>query len=105
MKQKVKPVPEGYQTATPYLAVKGAAKAIDFYKKAFGAREIIRMDGPNGSVGHADLLIGNSHLMLADKPAKGDGKGTSASVFLYVDNVDEFVRKAVKAGAAQQHIV
>ena len=59
------------------------------------------MDGPNGRIGHADLIIGTSHLMLADKPENGDAKGTSASVFLYVENVDDVVRKAIRAGAKE----
>jgi PhnB protein len=101
MAKKVKAVPDGYTTATPYLVVKGAAKAIDFYKKAFGAQELFRMDGPNGTIGHADLIIGTSHLMLADKPEKGDVKGASSSVFLYVEDVDDVVRKAIRAGAKE----
>src|SRR5205823_1445104 len=100
MKNNVKPVPEGYQTASPYLVVNGAAKAIDFYKKAFGAQEIMRMDGPNGTIAHADLLVGNSHVMLAD-PMAADAVGMSASVFLYVDKVDDLFRQAVKAGAKE----
>lgn len=101
MKPKVKAVPDGYETATPYLVVKGAAKAIDFYKAAFGAQEFVRLDGPDGRIAHADLLIGTSHLMLADIPAKGDVKGTSSSVFLYVENVDDVFRKAIRAGASE----
>jgi PhnB protein len=99
--KKVKPVPEGYSTVTPYLVVKGAAKAIDFYKSAFGAKEVLRMDGPGGSIAHADLVIGTSHVMLADKPEKGEAKGTSASIFLYVENVDDLFRKALRAGAKE----
>src|SRR3982074_2424845 len=101
MTKKVKAVPDGYQTATPYLVVKGAAKAIDFYKTAFGAQESLRMDGPDGKIAHADLIIGTSHLMLTDTPPKGDVKGTSASVFLYVENVDDVFRKAIRAGAKE----
>lgn len=99
MKKKVNAVPDGYHTATPYLVVKGAAKAIDFYRAAFGAKELFRMNGPGGTIAHADLLIGTSHLMLGDQPQKGGPIGTSASVFLYVEDVDELVRSAVRAGA------
>lgn len=102
MGKKVKAVPDGYSTATPYLVVKGAAKAIDFYKKAFGAQELYRMPGPDGTVAHADLIIGTSHLMLADKSDKGDAvKGAASSVFLYVENVDAIARKAIAAGAKE----
>jgi len=65
--KKVSPIPAGYHTVTPYLAIKGAAQAIDFYKKAFGATEILRVPGPNGnSIGHAEVQIGDSRVMLAD---------------------------------------
>ena len=100
-----KPIPEGYHTVTPYLAIDGAADAIEFYKKAFGAKETLRMDGPDGSIGHAEIQIGDSKVMLSDpfpqstvKPPKSLG-GTSASVFLYVEDVDAVVKQAVDAGA------
>jgi PhnB protein len=100
-----KPIPEGYHTVTPYLAVDGAADAIEFYKKAFGAKETVRMDGPDGSIAHAEIKIGDSLVMLSDpfpqstvKSPKALG-GTSASVFLYVEDVDEVVKQAVDAGA------
>lgn len=100
-----KPVPEGYHTVTPYLAVDDAARAIAYYVEAFGAKEIARMDAPGGKVGHAELEIGDSHIMLADpfphsstRPPRELG-GTSASVFLYVEDVDAVVRQAVDAGA------
>jgi PhnB protein len=99
------PVPEGYHTVTPYLAVEDASKAIDYYKKAFGAKERVRMDAPDGKIGHAELEIGDSIVMLSDpfpqastKPPKELG-GTSASVFLYVDDVDSVVQDAIDAGA------
>jgi PhnB protein len=101
----VKPIPEGYRTVTPYLAVDDAAEAIEFYKKAFGAKERGRMDAPDGKIGHAELEIGDSLVMLSDpfpqsstRPPKELG-GTSASIFLYVDDVDAFVEQAVEAGA------
>jgi PhnB protein len=100
-----KPVPEGYSTLTTYLAVDDAAAALDYYRRAFGAEERVRMHGPDGKVGHAELQIGDSKLMLSDpipqsstKPPKEIG-GTSASVFMYVENVDAVVEKAVEAGA------
>jgi PhnB protein len=101
----VKPVPEGYNTATPYLAVENAAEAIEYYKKAFGAKERVRMDAPGGKIGHAELEIGDSLVMLADpfpqastRPPKELG-GTTASIFLYVEDVDAVVKQAVDAGA------
>ena len=101
----VKPIPDGYHSAQPYLAVDDAAKAIDWYKQAFGATERFRMDGPGGTVGHAELEIGDSVLMLSDpfpqastKPPKELG-GTSSSVMLYVEDVDATVKQAVDAGA------
>jgi PhnB protein len=101
----VKPVPEGYNTVTPYLAVDDASAAIEYYKKAFGAKERVRMDTPDGKIGHAEVEIGDSLVMLSDpfpqattRPPAELG-GTSASVFLYVDDVDAVVRKAVGAGA------
>jgi PhnB protein len=101
----VKPVPEGYHTVTPYLAVDDAAEAIEYYKKAFGAKERVRMDTPDGKIGHAELEIGDSLVMLSDplpqastKPPKELG-GTSAGVFLYVEDVDAVVKQAVDAGA------
>jgi PhnB protein len=101
----VKPIPDGYHSAQPYLAVDDAAKAIDWYKQAFGATERLRMDGPGGSIGHAELEIGDSVVMLSDpfpqastKPPKELG-GTSSSVMLYVEDVDATVKQAVDAGA------
>ena len=101
----VKPIPEGYHSLTPYLAVEDAASAIDFYQRAFGATERVRMPGPEGKIAHAELEIGDSLVMLSDqfpqstiKPPKELG-GTSASVFLYVEDVDAVVQRAVGAGA------
>jgi PhnB protein len=100
-----KPIPEGYHTLTPYLAVDDAAKAIDWYKKAFSAKERMRMDAPGGKIGHAELEIGDSLVMLSDpfpqastRPPKELG-GTSSSVFMYAEDVDAVVQKAVDAGA------
>jgi PhnB protein len=100
-----KPIPEGYHTLTPYLAVDDAAEAIEYYKRAFGAQERVRMDAPGGKIGHAELQIGDSLVMVSDpfpqastQPPKELG-GTSASVFMYVEDVDAVVQKAVDSGA------
>ena len=99
---KVKPIPEGYHTITPYLVVKGAAKAIDFYRKAFGATELFRMDGPNGTVAHAELKIGDSPIMLADEnPQMGYGAPegrTPVGLMIYVEDVDKIAAQAIAAG-------
>jgi PhnB protein len=100
-----KPIPDGYTTATPYLIVKGAAEAIEFYKRAFGATEILRMADPQGRVAHAEIKIGDSVIMLADEhPPMGyrgprSLGGSSVSILLYLDNVDRVFERAVKAGA------
>jgi PhnB protein len=100
-----KAIPEGYRTATPYLIVKGAADAIEFYKRAFGATEMLRMADPQGRVGHAEIRIGDSVIMLADEhPAMGYRGpralgGSSVSILLYLDDVDAVFERAVKAGA------
>jgi PhnB protein len=100
----VKPVPEGYHTITPYLFVDGAARAIEFYKKAFNAQEFVRMDGPGGRIMHAELQIGNSRMMLSDaNPDMGsrDPKalgGSPVSILLYVDDVDAWAKRAQDAG-------
>jgi PhnB protein len=98
-------IPQGYHTATPYLIVKGAARAIDFYKQAFGATELMRFPGPGGTIGHAEIRIGDSPIMLADEmPQMGYRSpaalgGSPVSVMLYVPDVDKVVDRAVKAGA------
>ena len=101
-----KPIPEGYHSLQPYLAVEDAAKAIEFYKRAFGAKERGRMPGPGDTIAHAELEIGDSVLMLADpfpqstlKPPKKLG-GTSVGIFLYVEDVDEVVQQVVDAGGS-----
>jgi PhnB protein len=99
-----KPIPEGYHTATPCLIVKGAAEAIEYYKKAFGARELMRFAAPGGKVGHAEIKIGNSPIMLADEyPDMGfrgpqSLGGTAASILLYVEDVDRLFAQAIAAG-------
>jgi PhnB protein len=101
----VKPIPEGYHTLTPYLAVEDAAEAIEYYKRAFGAKERLRMETPDGSIGHAELEIGDSLVMLSDEFPQGSTRspkelgGTCAGVFLYVEDADAVVKRAVDAGA------
>jgi PhnB protein len=102
--KKVQPIPAGYHAVTAYLGIKGAAQAIDFYKRAFGAKELLRMPGPNGTIGHAELMIGDSHVMLADEsPDMGflgpqSRGGTTVQLHLYVRDVDATCDKAVAAG-------
>jgi PhnB protein len=99
-----KPVPDGSH-ATPYLTVDDAAEAIEYYTRAFGAKERVRMDAPGGKIGHAELEIGGSVVMLSDpfpqgatQPPKELG-GTTVSVFMYVEDVDAIVKRAVDEGA------
>ena len=101
----VKPIPEGYNSVNAYIAVEDAEKAIEFYTRAFGAKERGRMPGPEGKIAHAELQIGDSVVMLSDPLPQQSVKspkelgGTSASLMLYVEDVDEFVQQAVDAGA------
>jgi len=105
MANPVKPIPEGYHAVTPYLVVHDAARAIEFYKRAFDATEVNRMDGPQGKIGHAELKIGDSILMLSDEMPGGVNRspqslgGSAVSIFLYVKDVDSAFQKAVNAGA------
>jgi PhnB protein len=100
----VKPVPDGYRTVTPYLAVRGAAKALEFYAKAFGATELFRMPGPGDSVMHAEIRIGDSIVMLGDEsPEMGATSpqtigGSAVSLLLYVNDVDASFARATEAG-------
>jgi PhnB protein len=100
-----RPIPEGYHSVTPYLIVTGAASAIEFYKHAFGAKELMRIPHPDGRVGHAELQIGDSRIMLADEfPEMGARSpmtlgGTPVGIQLYVDDVDAVTRRALAAGA------
>ena len=100
-----KPIPEGYNTLTPYLAVEDAERAIEFYKDAFGAEEVVRMPGPDGKIAHAELQVGDSKLMLSDpfpqsnvRPPSERG-GPTASIFMYCEDVDAVFEQARKAGA------
>ena len=101
----VKPIPDGYHTVTPYLAIDGAAKAIEFYTKAFGAVELFRFPGADGKLGHAEIKIGDSRIMMADEfPQMGfrgpkSLGGSPAMILLYVPDVDAQFKQAVAAGA------
>jgi PhnB protein len=104
----VKPIPDGYHSVTPYLIVKGAAEALDFYRKAFGAEERMRLPMPDGRLGHAEIQIGGSVIMLADEfpemGAKGPNSlgGTPVGICLYVTDSDAVYKRAVAAGAKVQ---
>jgi PhnB protein len=101
----VNPIPEGYHSVTPYLIIRGAADAIEFYKKAFGATELFRFPGPDGKIGHAELQVGNSRIMLADEyPDMGyNGPqtigGSPVALMIYLADVDTVFNRAVEAGA------
>ncbi len=100
-----RPIPEGYHTITPYLYVRGATEALDFYRRALGAEELFRMDAPDGKIGHAEMRIGDSPFMLADEVEAWGNRsplslgGNGSSLMIYVDNVDEAFQRAVDAGA------
>ena len=103
----VKPIPDGYHTATPYLIIKGAADAIEFYKRVFDATELMRLPMPGGVIGHAEIKIGDSIIMLADEFPDMDVRGpktiggTPVSLMLYVEKVDEVFHRAIAAGAKE----
>ncbi|HEU4597822.1 MAG TPA: VOC family protein [Pyrinomonadaceae bacterium] len=105
MSEKVKSVPDGCHSLTPYLIVNDAARAIEFYKEAFGAEELMRFDGPDGKIGHAELKIGDSIMMLSDECEETGQRnpqtlgGTPVGLMLYVEDVDTVVGRAVSAGA------
>ncbi|MGH9352605.1 MAG: VOC family protein [Terriglobia bacterium] len=105
MAGNVKPIPEGYHTATPYLIVKGAAGALEFYKKAFGAKELVRLAHPDGRIGHAEMKIGDSIIMLADEGTESGYRspqslgGSAVGLMLYVEDVDAVFNQAIGAGA------
>ena len=103
----IKPIPESYHSVTPYLSISGAADALEFYKQAFSATEIFRLDAPNGEIGHADIMIGDSHVMLADQceespiPSPQSLSGSSVGLHIYVEDVDALFAQAINAGAKQ----
>jgi PhnB protein len=107
----VRPVPEGYHTATPYLIVSDAESALDFYTRAFGAKELMRFAAPGGKIGHAEIRIGDSVIMLADEyPEMGYRSpralgGSPVSILLYIEDVDARFARALAAGAEQQRAV
>ena len=111
MKEHVKPIPKGYHSVTPYLVVQNAAKALEFYRQAFGAKEMFRMDGPGGKIAHAEIQIGDSRVMLADESpqmntrAPGSLGGTPVSLMIYTENVDTVFQAALKAGGVQTRAV
>lgn len=111
MATAVKPIPDGYHSATPYLIVKGAAEAIDFYERAFGATELLRMADRQGAIAHAEIKIGDSVIMLADEnPNVGyvgprSLGGSTVSILLYVADVDDMFERALKVGARAQRPV
>lgn len=111
MTGRVKPIPEGYHTATPYLIVRDAARAIEFYKKAFGAIELLRFPSPDGKIMHAEIRIGDSPIMLADEVPEMGARGPESlggspvSILLYVEDVDALFSQAVAAGAKVQRPV
>jgi PhnB protein len=106
-----KKIPDGYHTVTPYLIVDGAADAIEFYKRAFGAKEEGRFEAPGGKIGHAEIRIGDSPIMLADEyPTMGylgpkARGGTPVSLMIYVEDVDSVFKRAIATGATEQQAV
>jgi PhnB protein len=106
-RSRVRAIPDGYHSATPYLIVDGAARAIDFYSRAFGARELMRISAPGNRVGHAEIKIGDSVIMLADEHPEIQARGprhyggSPVSILLYVDDVDALFERAIAAGATE----
>ena len=107
----VRYIPDGYHTVTPYLIINDAARALDFYRQAFGAVEVMRFSDPSGKIGHAEIKIGNSHVMLADEYADMGYKsptaygGSPVSIVLYVEDVDAVFKRAIEAGAESKQAV
>ena len=107
----VMPIPKGYHTVTPYLIINGAAKALDFYQRAFGAKELFRMPMPGGQIGHAEIEIGDSRIMLSDEhPQMGyrgpqSLGGSPVGIMLYVEDVDERFQRAIAAGGKELRAV
>lgn len=105
MTDKVKPVPDGYHTVTPYLTVQNAAEAIEFYKKAFGASEIYRLAEPGGRIGHAEIQIGDTKVMLSDEYPEMEVRspqtlgGSAVGLHIYIEDVDSLFNRAIAAGA------
>ena len=106
MSSKVNPIPEGYHSVTPYLCIDGAADAIEFYKSAFDAEELMRMSGPDGQIRHAEIQIGDSRIMLSDEVAEMNFRGPKSiggspvNIYLYAEDADVVFAKATEAGAS-----
>jgi PhnB protein len=104
---KVKPIPDGYHSATPYLIIDGAARAIDYYKRAFGAKELMRIPAPGDKIGHAEIKIGDSVIMLADEHPEMDARspthygGSPISLMIYLEDVDRRFQRAIAAGGTE----
>ncbi len=104
MPKAVKPIPDGYHSVTPYLIIRGATAALEFYKKAFGAVELFKMPMPDGKLGHCEIQIGNSRVMFADESVEMGHKGpqtlggSSVSLCIYVEDVDASAKRAIDAG-------
>ncbi len=100
-----KPIPEGFHSVTPYLSIKGAKEAIEFYKKAFGAVEVFRLPTPTGDIGHAEIVIGDSHIMMSEPcdespiPSPEALGGSTIGIHLYVEDVDAVFTRAIESGA------
>ena len=105
MAGSVKPIPEGYHSVTPYLCIKGASEAIEFYKSAFDATELMRIPSPDGSIGHAEIQVGDSRIMIPDESPKMDFRSpatigwTPVHVYIYVEDADRIFAQANAAGA------
>ena len=104
---KVKPIPDGYHSVTPYLIIDGAARALDFYKRAFDAKELMRIPSPGDKIGHAEIKIGDSVIMLADEHPEMDARspshygGSPVSIMIYLEDVDKQFKQALAAGATE----
>ncbi len=104
---KVKPIPDGYHSVTPYLIIDGAARALDFYKRAFDAKELMRIPSPGDKIGHAEIRIGDSVIMLADEHPEMDARspshygGSPVSIMIYLEDVDKQFKQALAAGATE----
>jgi PhnB protein len=105
MPKSVSPIPAGSSQISPYLVVRNGRKAIEFYKRAFGAKELIRIDGPANTIGHAELKIGTANVMLTDESPEMNAQGpefyggSPVAIHLYVEDVDAVAKRAVEAGA------
>lgn len=107
MSSNVQPIPAGYHSVTPYLLIRGASDAIAFYVKAFGATEVLQLKSPDGKIGHAEIRIGDSHVMIADEHPDMDflgpqsRGGTTVSLLIYVEDVDQVFNRAIEAGGTE----